>query len=234
MMQEKYKLLAEVCRQTYVHYRKDGIYRIPEGYKHIGAIKASALGEEEWFGIVIESNTEVIVAFRGTFTDTEWLADALAVQTPYPYAEKAGKVHEGFLSIYESCRSLLFEVYKKIPKNKPLIITGHSLGGALATLHSLDVSVNERFENVSMVNFASPRVGNQKFCSFYNSKVKNSTRIVNVHDIVPILPPFTLSCPFSKNTGTFLHVKNKLKLDVNKNSIDDNHSLKTYLEGLNK
>jgi len=71
-------------------------------------------------------------------------------------------------------------------------VTGHSLGGALATLLALELSSSQMAKNgvifVTMYNFGSPRVGNRRFAEVYNAKVKDSWRIVNHRDIIPTVP----------------------------------------------
>lgn len=70
--------------------------------------------------------------------------------------------------------------------------TGHSLGGALATLFALELSSSKLAKNghiqVIMYNFGSPRVGNKRFADNYNQAVKNSWRVVNHRDIIPTVP----------------------------------------------
>ncbi|CAK9166987.1 unnamed protein product [Ilex paraguariensis] len=71
-------------------------------------------------------------------------------------------------------------------------VTGHSLGGALATLLALELSSSQLAKcgaiNVTMYNFGSPRVGNRRFADVYNEKVKDSWRVVNHRDIIPTVP----------------------------------------------
>lgn len=71
-------------------------------------------------------------------------------------------------------------------------VTGHSLGGALATLHALELSSSQLAKRgaiyVTMYNFGSPRVGNRRFAELYNEKVKDSWRVVNHRDIIPSVP----------------------------------------------
>ncbi|KAI3823028.1 hypothetical protein L1987_10631 [Smallanthus sonchifolius] len=71
-------------------------------------------------------------------------------------------------------------------------VTGHSLGGALATLLALELSSSQLAKrgaiNVTMYNFGSPRVGNKKFADVYNQRVKDSWRVVNHRDIIPSVP----------------------------------------------
>lgn len=70
--------------------------------------------------------------------------------------------------------------------------TGHSLGGALATLLALELSTTQLAKSgvisVTMYNFGSPRVGNKRFAEVYNERVKDSWRVVNHRDIIPTVP----------------------------------------------
>jgi len=69
-----------------------------------------------------------------------------------------------------------------------LVVTGHSLGAALATLYVLDNAANQKVHNPLACTFASPRVGNRGFVAAYNALGLTSWRIVNSQDLVPNLP----------------------------------------------
>ena len=62
------------------------------------------------------------------------------------------------------------------------MITGHNYGGALAILATLDIAVNSKFKNASVYTFGCPRVGDPDFAYRFNQEVKDSSRIVNIHD----------------------------------------------------
>jgi triacylglycerol lipase len=233
-MVEEYIKLADICVKTYVQFNRNGEFTLPRGYRKISDFKAELFGEEEWFGFILESEEEVIVSFRGTVSDSNWLADSLAFHKDFPYAENCGKVHLGFLKIYASCREELFNGLKEIDRTKKVIITGHSLGAALATIFAIDFAKNSSFENIKLINFASPRVGNQKFCNAVNKELAEIVRIVNVHDVVTLLPPIVIPLPCLKTKGIFRHVKGKFKIDVQKNSFFGNHNIGTYMTGLKK
>ncbi|KAF3652099.1 putative small acidic protein 1-like [Capsicum annuum] len=112
------------------------------------------------------------------------------------------QVHSGFLSAYDSVRIRLISLIKKaidyrdddrdLPNKWHVYVTGHSLGGALATLLALELSSSQLAKRgairVTMYNFGSPRVGNKKFAEVYNEKVKDSWRVVNHRDIIPTVP----------------------------------------------
>ncbi|KNH06342.1 lipase domain protein [Perkinsela sp. CCAP 1560/4] len=68
-------------------------------------------------------------------------------------------------------------------KGKEIIITGHSLGGAIANLCAH--SIASRFQvSPTVYTFGSPRIGNTQFRRLYDELVPNTFRIVNQSDIV--------------------------------------------------
>lgn len=58
-------------------------------------------------------------------------------------AQKSGKVHKGFRDVYVSVRDIILETLFSVSlwrTNWLIVFTGHSLGGALATLAAFEVS----------------------------------------------------------------------------------------------
>ncbi len=79
---------------------------------------------------------------------------------------------------------------------KSLVVTGHSLGSALATLYAMKNAAQRAqtsasaFPNVTdLYTFASPRVGDGTFAAAFDKLAITSWRIINEMDIVPKLPP---------------------------------------------
>jgi len=68
-------------------------------------------------------------------------------------------------------------------------VCGHSLGGALATLLTLDVGLNTSCRTPTAYTYASPRTGDHIFAGSYNAAIPSSYRIENRQDLVPKLPP---------------------------------------------
>lgn len=223
--------LAKVCMQTYNQYANDGNFDIPDGYNLVEGFKATVLNRTEWFGFIIRSGDTIVVAFRGTQSETDWLANANAYQTSYAFAPGRGKVHHGFMDIYESCREQILHTLLSFSANSNIYITGHSLGAALAVINALDIAANTFFKPV-MYNFAGPRVGNPIFAFKYNRLVTNSVRIVNQHDLVPQLPPVIILTPLPSKLLYYQHVKRDYKISFQMNSIKGNHNLDNYLEAL--
>lgn len=223
--------LLYACVLAYKQYAQGGTFDVPEGYRLIKSFKASAVGVQEWFGFMLESDEAIVIAFRGTQSEADWIADARIRQRPYPYNQQAGLVHEGFLAVYESCRDEIFETYKSLP-TKPIYITGHSLGGALAALHALDVATNASFPEVTMYNYGAPRVGDPQFVQTYTNLVSNSRCFVNTTDTVPKIPPKRLYSPSTKQTIYYDQDPLQLSFTIQTGSTVGNHNPQTYSVGI--
>jgi triacylglycerol lipase len=180
----------------------------------------------------LESSDEVIIAFRGTETTEDWISDALARQTKCKLSPDSGMTHLGFTDIYNSARKKILGVLKTIPPSKKLLITGHSLGGALATLCAFDVSVNTAFANPTVYTYASPRVGNPDFATVFGIQISNSVRVENEFDIVPHVPPVLYKSFITDKKYQYLHVKQRYKVAFNKGSVAANHSITNYYDSL--
>lgn len=104
-----------------------------------------------------------------------------------PNAPRA-QMHLGFVRAYMSVQDRIHEAVDKADP-KRLTVTGHSLGGALATLAAIDFALTEpgRFE-IDMFTFGAPRVGNKDFQTLFDKHVPNAFRVVNGLDIIPSLP----------------------------------------------
>ena len=71
---------------------------------------------------------------------------------------------------------------------KHVIFSGHSLGGALATIAAVQFAKQYPDIVVSCVTFGSPRVGNTTFVSMFDQCCTGSYRFVNEDDPVPMGP----------------------------------------------
>ena len=140
-------------------------------------------------------NDTLVVSFRGTVGDENWLEDADFFQVQLPNAPDGVLVHQGFLDTYQSVKSHILEAVDNIIRSASpayCLVTGHSLGGALAVFATLDLHFEgyaSQFTSVAMYNYGQPRVGNVAFADFYQSLQNVSFRVINERDPVPHLPP---------------------------------------------
>lgn len=127
-----------------------------------------------------------VVSFRGTENVKDWLTNLQYSLTSadFPQAagrESTGKVHQGFLDAFRSVRDQM-DRYLPCAHGFPIFITGHSLGGALATLGAAHLSVRGL---AACYTFGAPRVGNKGFSGSLQTTVY---RVVNPVDPVPHIP----------------------------------------------
>jgi triacylglycerol lipase len=175
-------LLARVDAQQQVKHQKMLASMTKQSQQHQGtttdaAVRALAAAPNPnlhfgWVCVDI-ANARLIVAFRGTEFLHEWLDDFDFIPAPYAPIPGRGTVHQGFQLVYYSIRANLRNlVQQNAPKCKELLITGHSLGGALCPLAAPDL-LNDVAENLAPVvyTWAEPRVGHDDFVTFFNTHV---------------------------------------------------------------
>ena len=150
----------------------------------------------------------VVVSLRGTESLTDCFTDGKFIACPYKVRGHAvpngGKVHAGFAESWNSVEEEVLAKFKRalaivsvdaatgLPAEpRAIFVTGHSLGGALATLCAIRMAelCPAGSPGVSMYTFGSPRVGTSTFADYFATKVPHSWRIVNKDDIVPRIPP---------------------------------------------
>lgn len=176
-----------------------------------------------YFGYVLTSSKHSIIAFRGTNRQVEVITDAIVLQKDYPISQY-GKVHQGFLELYQSLAQQVQEAAKTLNPALPCYITGHSLGGALATLAALDLALQfpKLKSRIQLYTYASPRVGNPDFATQHSHLLPNCYRVVNLGDTVPLTPPFEVY------GSQYSHVGQMWSFLANTGDITRNHMIVTY------
>jgi triacylglycerol lipase len=144
------------------------------------------------FGFVILEQNHNVISFRGTqklISKDTLLTDLRAsmINIEWLDAEPNNpRGHRGFVNSYNQVRrNLINRQYT----NK-IYVTGHSLGGALATLAALDLKRNFPNKDIVVYTFASPKVGDSTFATLFNNTLgAASERVFIEGDLVPRLPP---------------------------------------------
>ncbi len=156
----------------------------------------------------------MVLAFRGSQEPKDWLTNVTTQLRSFTIFKDGastlssykGRVHTGFFlswAIIE--QSVLSQISKwraeaKAEQLPPLYVTGHSLGGALATMAAASLSDNG-IEIAGVYTFGQPRVGDRTFASQLDKHISGRVfRFVNNNDIVPHVPP-----PFSVWNPTRLY-----------------------------
>jgi hypothetical protein len=114
------------------------------------------------------------------------------ISASIPNVNNFGCVTAGFRGIYVSLRQKMIEALNNIDINNvhQIYVTGHSLGGALATLAIPDILNNTKFtkDKITIYTFASPRCGDSTFAEKFKEKGVKHWRIANTEDFVTTLP----------------------------------------------
>ena len=127
----------------------------------------------------------IVVAFRGTAGLQDWLSDLNAFSTSTNY----GSLHRGFYFAFQAVKSSLEQIIRNMGlTNRKLVLTGHSLGGALATVAAAEWTGS--FDIRSVYTYGQPRVCKSDTASHIEQRLGSKFfRIVNDDDIVSRVPP---------------------------------------------
>lgn len=182
-------LMATLSELAYLPFEKDD-----EARMNLAATLASAdLVFQGFFNdpgtgtqayLARRPNEFTVLAFRGTEQDRKDIftdLDARFYKTP------DGQAHRGFAKAYENIRNQIIPALEALEEKEDLhrlFITGHSLGGALATVAARDLE--GKFLVASCYTFGSPRVGTAEWSDAAKTPIY---RVVNGADGVPLVPP---------------------------------------------
>ncbi|XP_010276758.1 PREDICTED: uncharacterized protein LOC104611428 [Nelumbo nucifera] len=204
----------------------------------------------------------IVVAFRGTepFNAKDWITD---VDLSWLSMGNMGRVHRGFMKAlglqddkdfqkgwpkdYDGDKELAYYIIREklktlleYHKGARIIITGHSLGAALATIFPAILAYHKEDQIMDRLlgvyTFGQPRVGDEEFGRFMEGKlnkvVRRYFRVVHRFDIVPRVPFEDNISQFSHFGGciyykTWYNVK-VLKEEPNKNYFDPKYHLPMY------
>ena len=135
----------------------------------------------------------IVVAFRGSISLRQVLAEILETSLAPKETFFGGKVQtywaKGFAKLWPSMGPKVKSVVSANPSYQ-LWVTGHSLGGAMASLASTWLAyynVAPR-KNIILYTFGMPRVGDYRYARQHDQLVNNSWRVVNYDDAVPHFP----------------------------------------------
>jgi len=167
------------------------------------------------------------LSFRGSADVSDWIADFDFAPTEYSPISSFGQVHAGFQDVYDCVRD---SVAANLPAATrgcdQILITGHSLGAALAVLAAPDVDRGMPPNSIEprLTTFGGPRVGLPDFATAFGAAIECCYRVVNFLDIVPLVPP-----------SPYVHVGAAIDVDSG-GAVDVSwrHSLPAYHAGLSE
>jgi len=163
-------------------------------------------------------NEQVVVSFRGTFNYENWLHDLNPLLIEFP-GVPGSLVDKGFYNGWQELKPVVMVSVDKLisaHSEAQVMVTGHSLGAALAQLAALDIfnystqigSTGYRF----VETYGSPRWCNEVMANYFDALVDVHWRVVNRYDVVPTLPP---KDRFYHHTPTMVWYVNDTSLTYN-------------------
>ena len=167
--------------------------------------------------IAIDSGDVVYLVWRGSSSKKDFQNDA-SVQK-FPFIEPGEKIHIGFKSSWEAVKDLVYKTLMGLDRIESIVICGHSLGGAVATLSAYAIHKELGIDRIECCTIGSPRVGNKKFKENYNLTPIKTLRIVHHNDVVTRSPKFG-----------YHHVNNELRIDDDGNVIVPKYNLERILK----
>lgn len=133
--------------------------------------------------ILVSSSKFYVLAFRGTeITSISDIKADLKAKTME--CESGGKIHTGFNDAFAEVHTEIQNFINTIEEALPLFITGHSLGGALATVATKKLTY--KYGIASCYTYGSPRVADEEWIRNIKTPIY---RLVNSADPVTMLPP---------------------------------------------
>lgn len=172
----------------------------------------------------------IVVVFRGSQEPQDWMTNFNLNEDKF---EGKGRVHKGFHQAMKlffktikekdltdtNLPPTILENIKNINNNSQIILIGHSLGGALATIagcYLYEKGVQK--ENLEVYTFGAPPVGTKDFTQYYDNKI-NLYRLINSDDVVPKLDKIT----------NLFHLGREIVLPSNDGEV---HACKGYIDNI--
>ncbi len=186
--------LAELAHLAYEPPSK-----IAQLVRPLGFTKFIFFSQSNTQAFLVGNATDIILAFRGSepLSLGDWLSDADCQRVK----ACGGRVHAGF---WQDWQSIWAEVETQLSQFRAGVgaaggqcrrrfwLTGHSLGGSLATLAGIQLQMCG-YGVDGIYTFGTPRVGDRSFALQFNRRLYRHTfRLVNHKDVVPHLPPLAL------------------------------------------
>jgi len=212
------QLLAKACELAYLDEAEGAV-----AFQSTLGMTARLLSVDNTQAYLASDDQSLVVAFRGSQSPTsldgfkDWLltnANNLLVVpegragTDFAAAGVGARFHRGFLEalaeIWDPLSTAVREGWEA--QERPLWVTGHSLGGAIALLAAW--RFQRQFLPVhEVVTFGAPMIGNAAAAQAFEAEFQNRIfRYVDIEDPVPLLPTVSLVA------NTYRHCLNEVRL----------------------
>ena len=175
-------------------------------------VQWEALELEGNYAFVASNGKEFALVIRGSLIGFSWgafqnwiyqdLQVVSQIKWEYVNVPSNAKISQGAFDAWinlckmtdkKTGRLLLNFLKAELKNDSRLLITGHSLGGNLATVYGSYLwqefkKIRRDVTNINVITFGAPAAGNEAFASDFDQKFPTSIRVENTNDIVPKFP----------------------------------------------
>ncbi len=181
-------------------YWVDSGGNLPSGWQPLWTPSGPSAG----YSVVFQYSNQPVYAFVSQGTKDVWetiLEAVVAHQTSFPYIQGNVNVARGNFDLLHTTLALknstgvrLGDVVTELAQaGNQILVTGHSLGAATATLLAPYIgslingsAISALPSNITGMTFGTPAVGDANFANFLNHQ-SNYTAHFNIHDAIPCI-----------------------------------------------
>ena len=166
-----------------------------------------------------------ILAFRGSSSIRNFLADADFVQVPTDICDGC-EAHQGFWDSWLEARAGILTALKTTADRNPkfrVVVTGHSLGGAIADIAATEI--RKMGVHADLYTFGAPRIAGRTLSDFITKQnTGHNFRVTHFDDPVPMLPPLWLG---------YVHISPEYFIDKGNGIVPTTNDIKELLGDVN-
>ncbi|CAG5110591.1 Oidioi.mRNA.OKI2018_I69.chr2.g4976.t1.cds [Oikopleura dioica] len=137
----------------------------------------------------VEGKTYAIVTVCGTFELQDVWQDIKISQVQFEETE--ARAHSGFYECFQALKPGVESFLDKTVAEKTvdeILIVGHSLGGAVASLLGASLAPKYEGENFRVVSVGAPKIGNKALQDLFKERVKKHVRVRLTSDLIVRMP----------------------------------------------
>lgn len=187
------------CKNQTFNIKRNKMLSIYDNYTYIRDINNKS------FCYIFYNKNNIDICFKGTSNINDIYTNLdICPSSSLLFNNSNIKIHKGFLHKYLSIKSSMLKIINdndndNRKQRKIISFSGHSSGGAIATIAALDFSINNKKRIVKCYTFGAPIIGNKYFIEELNRNINNSYRIINDFDIIPYLNLYENNYELNRN-----------------------------------